>query len=620
MRVGTLGKGIGMLDTVCDFRDETIYFVIVSRFYDGDSTNNVHCWDEAESMRQGGDSAWRGDFKGLMEKLDYIKALGFSAIWITPVAKNMSGYDYHGYHPVNFQEVDPRYESAGATYQDLIDAVHAKGMKLIQDVVLNHTASFGEENLYPLFTKAEDGVDSSDNLVRLDQGKLPEDYFKLPPHEQYRVRIDAMKEDSLDVEHVYHHEKSLAWEGYTVQTGQISGDCVDLNTENPVVSDYLIRAYERYIHMGVDAFRIDTVKHISRLTFNREFVPAFLKAGAPHFFLFGEVATRYRQVWNSGMPAISAPFYTWAETRDYPWDGRTEREASVLAHWNDNQNVGEQPTSDNHRLYGNEYHSPKEGVRSGLNVIDFPMHWNFNVAADAFRIGVEGDCFYSDATYNVTYVDSHDYAPDCAPEKQRFAGSQDTWAENLNLMFAFRGIPCLFYGSEIEFMKGAEIDPGPIKPLCETGRAYFGDHIEGDVQVEDFSLYQGATGTMADSLNHPLSLHVQRLNRIRRAIPALRRGQYSTEGVQGDMAFKRRYTDASDGVDSFVLVAISNYASFYGVPNGTYADAVTGDVQTVTDGNLTVQGSGKGNMRVYVLDLPGNPAPGKVGSDGLYLR
>ncbi len=86
------------------------------------------------------------------------------------------------------------------------------------------------------------------------------------------------------------------------------------------------------------------------------------------------------------------------------------------------------------------------------------------------------------------------------------------------------------------------------------------------------------------------------------------------------MAFKRRYTDASDGVDSFVLVAISNYASFYGVPNGTYADAVTGDVQTVTDGNLTVQGSGKGNMRVYVLDLPGNPAPGKVGSDGLYLR
>ena len=68
-----------------DFREDTIYFVIPTRFYDGDKSNNVHCWDDSKAGNPDTDPAWRGDFKGLAEKLDYIKALGFSAIWITPV-------------------------------------------------------------------------------------------------------------------------------------------------------------------------------------------------------------------------------------------------------------------------------------------------------------------------------------------------------------------------------------------------------------------------------------------------------------------------------------------------------------------------------------------------------
>jgi pullulanase/glycogen debranching enzyme len=88
------------------------------------------------------DPAWRGDFQGLIDKLDYIKALGFSAIWITPVVENASGYDYHGYHAIDFTQVDPRLESEGATFQDLIDAAHDKGMKIIQDIVLNHSGNF----------------------------------------------------------------------------------------------------------------------------------------------------------------------------------------------------------------------------------------------------------------------------------------------------------------------------------------------------------------------------------------------------------------------------------------------------------------------------------------------
>lgn len=604
-----------------DFRDETIYFVMTSRFYDGDPSNNVHCWDDAQAGNPDSDPAWRGDFKGLIDKLDYIKALGFTAIWITPVVKNASGYDYHGYHAINFSEVDPRYESEGATYQDLIDAAHEKGLKIIQDIVLNHTGNFGEENLFPLFEKDSSKEDTADNLVMIDlYNRLPSNYASLTPSEQYQARITAMKEGINDSENIYHHEKSLSWEGYTVQTGQIAGDCVDLNTENEKVINYLVDSYTKYINMGVDAFRLDTVKHISRLTLNNEYIPAFKEAGGEDFYIFGEVATRYRQVWNNNIPAISTPFYTWKETKSYPWPTLAEREQSTLDHWNDNQQVSEQPTSTNHLLNGNTYHTTDESIRSGLDVIDFPMHWNFNNARDAFNVAVSGDQYYSDATWNVTYVDSHDYAPDCAPENQRFAGSQDTWAENLNLMFTFRGIPAIYYGSEIEFMKGAPIDVGPNAPLSTTGRAYFGDYIEGSVNVTDFAQYDSATGTMAETLNHPLSKHIQRLNLIRSQIPALRKGQYSTENVSGDMAFKRRYTNTEEGVDSFVCVSITNGATFNDIPNGKYVDAITGDVKNVTDGTLSIPSVGKGNMRIYVLDLPGNSAPGKIGEDGTYLK
>lgn len=74
------------------------------------------------------DPAWRGDFKGLIEKLDYIKALGFSAVWITPVVENASGYDFHGYHALDFRRVDPRLESDGYDYQKLIDEAHKRDM------------------------------------------------------------------------------------------------------------------------------------------------------------------------------------------------------------------------------------------------------------------------------------------------------------------------------------------------------------------------------------------------------------------------------------------------------------------------------------------------------------
>ena len=111
-----------------DFRDETIYFAMTTRFYDGDPNNNVYCWDGVKNIN---DPEWRGDFRGLINKLDYIKALGFTAVWITPIVENGSGLDYHGYHAMDFSKIDHRYvaknlddKGADVAFQELIDEVH----------------------------------------------------------------------------------------------------------------------------------------------------------------------------------------------------------------------------------------------------------------------------------------------------------------------------------------------------------------------------------------------------------------------------------------------------------------------------------------------------------------
>ncbi|TVR81480.1 MAG: starch-binding protein, partial [Rhodospirillales bacterium] len=92
-----------------DFREETIYFLLTTRFYDGDPSNNFFCRDRIRFDPATGeaiDPHWRGDFKGLIQRLDYIRDLGFTAIWITPPIENRSGLDYHGYHGYDWTRID----------------------------------------------------------------------------------------------------------------------------------------------------------------------------------------------------------------------------------------------------------------------------------------------------------------------------------------------------------------------------------------------------------------------------------------------------------------------------------------------------------------------------------
>ncbi len=611
-----------------DLREDSIYFVMTTRFYDGDTGNNVHCWDDSNAGNPDSDPAWRGDFKGLIDKLDYLKALGFSAIWITPVVTNAGGYDYHGYHAMDFSTVDARYESAGATYQDLIDAAHEKDMKIVQDVVWNHTGNFGEATLCPMFTKEYTKIQdlASPSSMKVipgsDLAKSYPSYDTLQPGAQYQARLDIMQSihtSGHDSNNYYHHEtQGGGWGNPLEQYASIEGDCRDTNTENQAVADYINSAYMEYVNMGVDAFRLDTEKHMNRWTLNTAYFPTYTKV--ENFYIFGEVCARWSEFINEGGQSDSPFFYTWKETES-PW---TSNWKTNPADWNTNFENSKKHyqqystrtltnTSENAKLNGVTYHTPDYSKANGTGVIDFTMHWNFENANGAFGTALGEDSAFNDSTWNVVYVDSHDYGPNFC-QTTRYTGGEQAWAENMDLMWTFRGIPCIYYGSEIQFQAGEVIDVGPNKPLANTGRAYFGDNITGSVTATGFGTYSNASGNVAATLNKPLAKHLQQLNQIRRAIPALQKGQYTTNNVSnGNIAFTKRYT--AGGVDSLACVAISGGATFRNLPNGTYVDAVTGDRQTVSGGTLTVPSIGKGNMRVYVLN-----GPGKIGTTGTYLK
>lgn len=631
-----------------DFRDETIYFAMTTRFYDGDPTNNVCSWDKQDVQKSKNDPDWRGDFKGLIDKLDYIKALGFTAIWITPIVQNASGEDYHGYHAMDFTNVDLRYESRKAwgasedvKFETLIKKAHEKGLKIVLDIVLQHTGNFGEVNLNPLFTR-DQNIKSQANVAASlipNPDRFGADYFEQDGKSQYEERWKYFKNPQYEPHNYYHHYGTgWNWDLPNRWWGQIAGDCVDLNTENDHVAQYIVNCYGEFIKMGVDAFRIDTAGHISPLTFNKQFIPQLHAIAEENkdkrlnqcpFYMFGEVCQRFQgTVVYRDQPNLSSYFYTWKSNQSLLnqfngdpawWD------AQVLPEGHDTpvgpmavceQDTQDKPRSNNAWLQNSRWHDPDYSQSSGFNVIDFPLHYSFSNVNNIIGL-TRMDNYYNDATYNVVYVDSHDYGPG-PNDGTRFNGGTAQWAENLSFMFTFRGIPCIYYGSEVEFKKGLPIDVGGENnktPRSQSGRAYFGTYLEGSVEASDFCEYS-ASGNVAQTLNADLAQHIRRLNQIRAAVPALRKGQYTYDGcsASGGWAFKRGYKN-----ESYACVAVNGGATFTNLPGGTYTEIVTGTKYNVSEGgSLTLQApTNKGQLRVAVRNWTGSKD--KIGEDGKFI-
>ena len=607
---------IGPVAALGDFREETIYFLITTRFNDGDPANNFFCRDRIrfDSTGEATDPHWRGDFRGLIQRLDYIRDLGFTAIWITPPVENRSGLDYHGYHPYDWTRIDPRLESADATYQDLINEAHARGIRIIQDIVINHSSQYGIRGQvwidhlpikYYVPQGSQQGqlrngpyVGNLGNYTRLtnredNDNPLAPDWFRerqttdpdgttplrdprtgqeVPSPGYNPGRFFGVDAGTLDTTW-YHQEGFIAggdWESqHPLQARSIAGDCIDLSTENQTVKDYLIDAINRYLDMGVDALRIDTVKHIERGNL-LEYVNAW-KAHKPGLFVFGENMVKGTGWGDLGGDNAGSQIRPWWYTR-----------------------------------LGNDPRDPNSGGDSGFCVLDFSLFSTFrdNVSRGSYsQIGgiLAMDWIYGDATRLVTFLQNHDVGPD-NDFRFRFRGDQWMAAAAYNMLWTIRGIPCLYYGEEIEFMKGAPQDIiGNNDTLDSTGRAYFGDQLTDE--------------RLAETQSHPLYQHIRRLNRIRRAIPALQKAFMGSVGEWGSgMSFVRDWNNGESYAVVGLAMGSDQNITVGGVRNGRYTDAVSGGVIDVGGGSISffVPANSAG---IWVLN-----GPGRIGDPGPWLR
>jgi alpha-amylase len=224
-----------------DWRDEILYFVLVDRFADGDRSNDAGADPAAKGAFHG------GDLRGLVDHLDEIASLGVTALWVNPLVKNIDGpvhgagfpdWGYHGYWADDFTRIDPRFGTE-AQLAELVRACHARGIRVLLDVVYNH-AGYGSRYLREPRTR--------EWLRSNEHGGCGED----------------------DV------------------TSCVAG-LPDWKTEEPEVRDWLIGVQLGWAKkFGLDGFRLDTVKHLDHDFWaeHRRRVNAEL---GPSFFLLGEV-------------------------------------------------------------------------------------------------------------------------------------------------------------------------------------------------------------------------------------------------------------------------------------------------------------------------------------------
>ena len=301
--------------------DEVLYFLLPDRFENGDTANDRGGL-KGDRLVTGFDPAAKGfyhggDLKGLLARLDYVEALGATAIWVGPIFKNkpvqgpkgQESAGYHGYWVTDFTTVDPHL-GTDADFKALVDAAHARGIKVYMDIIVNHTAdviqyrecgdcAYRSRADYPYARKggvagaaindgfAGDGVQTADNFAKLTRPDYAYTPF-VPPAER-QVKVPAWLNDP----HYYHNRGNSTFAGESSTMGDFVG-LDDVFTEHPRVIAGMIEIFGGWIdRFGIDGFRIDTARHV-----NPEFWSAFVPAiearakakGIPNFHIFGEVA------------------------------------------------------------------------------------------------------------------------------------------------------------------------------------------------------------------------------------------------------------------------------------------------------------------------------------------
>lgn len=250
-----------------DWRDQNFYFIFTDRFNDGDPANNnanpQSGFNPSNSRRIHG-----GDFRGIRDKLDYIKALGATALWITPIPQNVGNSGYHGYGADNFHSLQPNWGTTNDLVE-LVDAAHARGIYVCLDIVLNHQGT--------RIDSANSAWSSSFSLSGYAPRWTTGATYPPPFNQLTNFHNNGHIQNFVDPDQVL---------------GELSG-LDDLRTETLYVRTNLVNIYKHWITAAdFDGFRLDTVKHADVGVwqhFNSE-IRSFAGAiGKTNFFQFGEV-------------------------------------------------------------------------------------------------------------------------------------------------------------------------------------------------------------------------------------------------------------------------------------------------------------------------------------------
>ncbi|MCM4080940.1 alpha-amylase family glycosyl hydrolase [Paractinoplanes hotanensis] len=470
--------------------DENFYFVMADRFDNG-STANDQGGLGADPLVSGFDPAKKGfynggDLAGLLRRIDYIKGLGTTSIWLTPSFKNKAvqledgpSAGYHGYWITDFTQIDPHL-GTNAELKSLIDAAHQRGMKVYFDIITNHTADvigyesgarqpYVSKDVSPYRTATGRPFDDRDYAGKSSFPALdPSTSFPYEPvldEAEKNLKVPAWLNDTT----LYHNRGDTTFVGENSLYGDFFG-LDDLFTEHPRVVNGMIDVYRKWIaDFGIDGFRIDTMKHVGD-EFWQKFGPEVLafarRHGKPEFFMFGEVFD------------TSKSFTSQFTTKD--------RMQAVL----------DFPFQDAARNYASRGQS-----------------------AAALEQFFAGDDWYTDADSNVyqlpTFLGNHDMGRIGSFVQADNPGAGDAaWLARdrlaHELMYFSRGNPVIYYGDEQGFT-----GPGGDQDARQTMFAsrvpeYLDDDLIGtaathaqDNFVTGHPLYAGIAGLAALTSRHP---------------------------------------------------------------------------------------------------------------------
>jgi neopullulanase len=387
-RTARLGRNQGITPA------DAIYLIVPDRFANGNPTNDEpadapHTGDRANPRAYHG-----GDLRGIREHLPYLKDLGITALSLTPILRSGSAQDHHGYSAVDLYAVDPDL-GTNQEYRDLVGDAHKQDLKIIFDFVANHV---GPQHPWVVDPPTADWFHGPAQNHENTATGIPKNFYGDNPknpidHDPFEILADPHATSRLS--------RNLT-DGWLINTFP------DLNTENPLVGQYLLQNAIWWAEIsGLDAYRLDAFPYVPR---------------------------RFWAIWHSGLRQLY-PYLTTIGEVSHP-------DPSVTSFFQGGQ-----------RRF--------DGLDSGLSTLfDYPAFFALrDVLLRQAPVGritdiLRHDSLYVDSDTLVTFFGNHDV--------ERFVSAAGSSPAKLKLAFALtltlRGIPELYYGDEIAMPGGADPD------------------------------------------------------------------------------------------------------------------------------------------------------------------